>query len=178
LFVTLSSSTTSDALSTNLSADPSSTTSTVAVPSADGSTSLQDEVTSSTRRSRTTTVMLSAVASEALARAEQQLTLSTSAIAGVAVGGILALSLIGGGVFFVLRRRSRYPRALSPPIYEPDNGKLAREKAGLGEPYSGVGVGGPVGFAELDGSAPVSPVMEPPVHLNASQRQARVAQNF
>lgn len=79
---------------------------------------------------------------------------------------------------FLLRRRRRYPRASSLPNYEPDNGKLAREKAGLDKPYSGVGVGGPVGFAELNGSAPVSPVMDPPMHLSASQRQARVAQNF
>ena len=122
--------------------------------------------------------MLSAVPSEALAQAEPQHTLSTSAIVGVAVGGILALSLFGGGVFFLLRRRRRYPRAVSPPIYEPDNGKLAREKTGLNEPYSGVGVGGPVGCVELDGSAPVSPVMEQPVHMSASQRQARAAQNF
>lgn len=135
-------------------------------------------MTSPTTQTIATSGMPSSTTSLALVQAESQSALSTSAIAGVAVGGILALSLTGGGVFFLLRRRKGYPRASSPPIYEPDNDKLAREKAGLDEPYSGVGVGGPVGFAELDGSAPVSPVMEQPVYLSASQRQARVAQNF
>ncbi|KAF3045802.1 hypothetical protein E8E11_008700 [Didymella keratinophila] len=142
-----------------------------------GSTSFQDDTTSSPLETNTT-IVRSAAPSSVLVQVRPQPVLSTSAIAGVAIGGILALSLIGGGMFFLLRRRRRYSRASSPPVHEPDIGKLAREKAGLDEPYSGIGVGGPVGFAELDGSAPVSPVMEPLVHLSASQRQARVAQNF
>jgi hypothetical protein len=120
----------------------------------------------------------SSASSLPLAQDESKSALSTSAIAGVAVGGILALALIGGIVFFLLSRRKRNSRPLSPHVYAPDSGKMAREKAGLDEPYSGVGVGGPVGFAELDGASPVSPVMEAPVYLSASQRQARVAQNF
>lgn len=78
---------------------------------------------------------------------------------------------------FLLRRRKRNPRPLSRPIYEPGNGRIVREKAGLDEQYSGVGVGGPIGVAELDDGSLVSPVMEP-VHLSMSERRARVTQNF
>jgi hypothetical protein len=178
LFVTLSSRTRSGTLSTSPSADASSNTSLNAATPAGSSTSLVDDEASSALGTIATTTAHSAAPSLAVAQAISQPALSTSAIAGVAVGGILALSLIGGGVFFLMRRHGRYPRASSPPFYEPDKGKFARERAGLDEPYSSVGVGGAVEFAELDGSAPVSPVMEPPVHLSASQRQARVAQNF
>jgi hypothetical protein len=175
LFVTLSSRTRSGTLSTSPSADASSNTSLNAATPAGSSTSLVDDEASSALGTIATTTAHSAAPSLAVAQAISQPALSRSAIAGVAVGGILALSLIGGGVFFLMRRHGRYP---PPPFYEPDKGKFARERAGLDEPYSSVGVGGAVEFAELDGSAPVSPVMEPPVHLSASQRQARVAQNF
>lgn len=112
-----------------MSPEPATKTS-LAASGAD-STSFQADVTSPTMQTTATSGMPSSPTSLALVQAESQPALSTSAIAGKAVGGILALSLIGGGVFFLLRRRKRYPRASSPPIYEPDNDKLAREKAGF-----------------------------------------------
>ncbi|KAJ4367966.1 hypothetical protein N0V86_009807 [Didymella sp. IMI 355093] len=190
LFVTVLSPTTSDVESTSIriestvgsnsevSAEPPSTTQTSAITPADGTTSIQDNDFSSASQTMTSSISRSSTSSLPLAQDESKPALSTSAIAGVAVGSILSLALIGGIAFFLLSRRKRNSRPSSPPVYALDSGKMPREKAGLDEPYSGVGVGGPVGFAELDGASPVNPVMEPLVYLSASQRQARVAQNF
>ena len=108
--------------------------------------------------------------------------ISTAAIAGTAVGGTLLFALACGAVLFLLRRRKpkqpTSPRSMSPPIYESGSDKFAREKAslknqGLEEPYSEVGVGAPVGRAELDGGSPVSPI-----YMSVGGRNASVAQNF
>lgn len=145
------------------------------VTSADISTSVQDDNTSSTPQRRTSATPRSSASSLLAAQDEPQPALSTSAIAGIAVGSLLALTLVGV-VVSLLRRRKRNPHPLSQPIYEPGNSRIVREKAGLNEQYSDVGVGGPVGVAELDGGSPMSPVMEP-VHLSISERRTRVAQN-
>ncbi|KAF1925854.1 uncharacterized protein M421DRAFT_7617 [Didymella exigua CBS 183.55] len=188
-FVTVTSPSTSDAESTStkiesnttstseLFLEPSFTTQTAPATTADTSTSIQDDESSPTLHTSAFSASSSSASSLPLAQDEPQSALSTPAIAGVAIGGILAFALICGIVFFFMRRCKHDSRPLSPPVYEPSNGKMAREKAGLDEPYSSVGVGGPVGFAELDGRSPASPVVEP-VHLSMSKRRVTVAQNF
>ncbi|KAF3035709.1 hypothetical protein E8E12_007227 [Didymella heteroderae] len=108
-FVTLLSPSTSDAISTStridtvvssleVSAETSSTTQPSAAASADSSTSLQDDRTSSALGTGTANIARSSAPSLPLAQDKPEPALSTSAISGVAIGGILALSLIGGGV--------------------------------------------------------------------------------
>ncbi|KAF1354142.1 hypothetical protein EJ07DRAFT_158758 [Lizonia empirigonia] len=112
--------------------------------------------------------------------------LSPAAMTGTAVGGAVLLTLVVGFAFFVIRRRKRgqseaQPRSISPPNYEPEHGKVVVEKAelegqALEHRLPKVGVGAPVGYAELDGS-PVCPIRES-VFLSANERNTRMATNF
>lgn len=81
----------------------------------------------------------------------------------------MLLIFVIGVAFFVIRRKrgqsEAQPRSMSLPNYEPEHGKVVVEKAGLeGQALEHrlpeVGVGAPVGYAELVGS-PVSPMREP-----------------
>jgi len=151
-------------------------------------TVLSDEPFSTSQRSRISQTSSTSAAHKPTSSAadNSEPVLSTAAIAGVAVGGTCLLTIAFGAVFLILRRQKRKqpdePRSMSPPIDWPDTGKVAYERVELAgrevepqSPMSGVDV--PAGVVELDGSSPVSPVWEP-THTSASERKARIAQNF
>lgn len=71
---------------------------------------------------------------------------------------------------------------MTPPAYEPGIDKNTHKKAERGDQalehqYSGVEVGLPVGFAELDSVSPVSPVRNE-AFTSVGGRNASLAQNF
>ncbi|KAF3011179.1 hypothetical protein E8E13_011566 [Curvularia kusanoi] len=116
------------------------------------------------------------------APANHEKSMSPAVIAGIAVASIAILGSFVVAAFFLSRRfqRRHHGRSAETPpplVHEPDKGRHPHEKAELDAKHSEVGFGAPVGHAELDGGSPVNPIYEP-VHVRASERRARIAQNF
>lgn len=112
---------------------------------------------------------------------------SATAIAGVAAGSTILLALFLGATFLLLRHRKHnqtknQPRPISTLLHEPGNSEIVYEKAeldgrALEHQHSEIGVSAPLRYAEIDTDTTVSPVREQ-VYISASERNARIAQNF